>query len=78
MTAYTYTVTGTAARGQTWETSGETSDFPPGAFTEAFHDAMRQSFEQLTSGRAVFGFPGLGCSGPYALKKLVIEAKEGI
>jgi hypothetical protein len=70
---YKYTVEGTAARGQTWSHSGEVSAPNAGAFTQAVDDAMRDSFKALTSGKAVYGKPGIGCRGPYCMMKLLIE-----
>jgi len=66
---YTYTAEGTAAGGQTWKTSGTIHcDF----FNTLFH-ATRDSFDQLTQGKAVYGQPGVGCQGPYDVTRIVIE-----
>jgi hypothetical protein len=66
---YTYTVSGTAADGQTWETVGTIAC----EFVDVWHHAMRCSFEDLTKGEAVYGQPGVGCQGPYDIDKIVIE-----
>lgn len=71
MTAKTYTfeIGGTGANGQTWTAKGTVS----AEFVDVFNAAMRESFEQITGGRAVFGKPGLGCNGPYDIDRVVIE-----
>lgn len=67
--AYKYTVEGSGGDGQTWKAEG--------ALICEFHDtlqeAMRQAFEKLTSGRAVYGRPGIGCRGPYDIHRFLIE-----
>lgn len=72
---YLYTIEGTAAEGQTWTVSGDLSAPRPGQFPEMCKRAMVESFRQLTAGKAVFGFPGVGCHGPYSITKLVIVAE---
>ena len=72
MTTFTYAVSGNAARDQTWEIIG-TIEAKPGEFHAVFERAMIETFKALTSGKAVFGKPGVGCSGPYGITRLVIE-----
>lgn len=69
---YRYEIQGTAADDQTWQTSGTITDEHNDVLA-VFDTAMRLSFQQLTSGKAVFGKPGVGCSGPYAIRRIVIE-----
>jgi hypothetical protein len=38
--------------------------------------ALRQSFEQLTGGKAVFEHPGYGCNGPYSITHLILSKPE--
>jgi hypothetical protein len=64
---------GSAADGQTWTTSGAIVTANAGEFTGVPTRAMLESFKQLTKGNAVYGKPGLGCRGPYSMKRLVIE-----
>ncbi len=66
---YQFTIIGTAANGQTWRTTGKVSC----EFNACFDTAMRASFEQLTGGKAVFGKPGVGCSGPYDITSILIQ-----
>lgn len=73
MPGYTYTVSGTAAENQTWETSGRIQTDLEGGFPNMVQEAMRESFMQLTQGKAVFGNPGIGCRGPYKITKLLVE-----
>jgi hypothetical protein len=70
---YSYTIKGTAAGGQTWETNG-TVGAEPGDLTGACFVALGDSYMKLTNGEAVFGSPGLGCSGPYSIEELVLKA----
>lgn len=77
MAAYAWTLEGTAADGQSWATSGTLYD-EPGNFPAVVSAAMRASFIQLTQGKAVYGKPGLACNGPYTMKRLVVEAEEGL
>lgn len=69
---YRYTVAGTAAGGQIWEVAG-TLEAKPANFAIALDKAMQFAFDKLTSGNAVYGKPGEGCSGPYDVTKFVIE-----
>lgn len=73
MVAYSFTVEGTARNEQTWKTEGGIIVEKEGDFPNAVKMAMEKSFDQLTNGKAVFGFPGLGCSGPYKIQRLVVE-----
>jgi len=71
MTAKYYDVTmeGTAAHGQTWKCSA----IIEGELTSVFDMAMEEVFHQLTDGRAIYGKPGVGCNGPYNIKRVLIE-----
>jgi len=69
---YRYTVSGTAAGGQTWEVVG-TLQIKPSNFALGLDKTMQYTFDRLTSGNAVFGQPGVGCSGPYNVTKFVLE-----
>jgi hypothetical protein len=73
MIKYHYQMSGTAAAGQTWETRGTVTTSEPGQFLNTATLALRDTFDQLTQGRAVFGKPGLACDGPYRCTRLVIE-----
>ena len=66
---YQFTIAGSASDGQTWTTTG-TIDCE---FHHSFEEAMLKTFDQLTHGRAVYGKPGVGCSGPYDIHRVVIE-----
>lgn len=66
---YRFKVTGSGRGGTTFETSGSMLC----DFNEAFDYAMRETFRQLTEGKAVFGNPGLGCKGPYDIHRITIE-----
>lgn len=71
MPLFKYEMQGTAAGGQTWQTFGTVE---AAALMAAPNEALRESFNRLTAGRAVYGQPGAGCRGPYNITKLVIEA----
>jgi hypothetical protein len=70
--AYRFEMSGTGSNDQTWQTSGVIIDTHNDVMS-VFDSAMRASFQQLTSGKAVFGKPGVGCSGPYDIRRIVIE-----
>jgi hypothetical protein len=73
MSVYRWTVSGTAADGQTWETSGTVGPVQPGNFPAVCGSALEQSFIDLTGGRAIYGQPGVGCRGPYTITRLLVE-----
>jgi hypothetical protein len=61
-----YVAEGTAHGGEKWTCEG-TVDV---GFPLCFEAAMRQNFEMLTGGKAVFGQPGVGgCRGPYKITR---------
>ena len=66
---YRFTIEGSGAGGQTFITTGRLTC----EFHFAFDQAMSESFKQLTAGLATYGQPGVGCSGPYDIHKLLIE-----
>lgn len=66
---YHFTVDGHGAEGTTFRASGTTLC----EFARVFDEVMRDTFHQLTSGKAVYGSPGVGCRGPYAIKRVLIE-----
>ena len=76
MTARTYTfvIEGLSdSDKQVWQTKGKVHC----EFRESLDVAMKQSFYQLTTGKAVYGNPGAGgCRGPYTVTMLsiVLEA----
>ena len=72
---YNYVMRGSGANGQTWATSGVLTD-GSNDIMGLFNLMMRDSFAQLTNGRAVFGRPGEGCAGPYEIERIVIEKQE--
>jgi len=45
----------------------------PGNFHAVPALAMKQAFQQLTDGKAVFGNPGVGCVGPYHITRMLLE-----
>jgi hypothetical protein len=69
--SYKFEMEGTAAGGQTWKTSGDIDD-NANDLVAVFDTAMRKTFHQLTSGKAVFGKPGIGCAGPYDVQRFVL------
>lgn len=73
---YRFEITGSAAQGQTWFVKGEVETEKRGQFMDLPHKAMSEAFRSLTNGQAVYGRPGIGCDGPYAVTRLLIEEKE--
>jgi hypothetical protein len=70
MKTFRYTINGLAAHGQTWGTSGIVKIINA---ADVFNIAMHESFTRLTEGKAVYGQPGAGCSGPYDISRVLIE-----
>ena len=69
---YRFCITGLGAEGTTFIAKGDLDC----EFVDTFREAMRDTFSQLTHGRAVYGSPGVGCSGPYSIQRLVIEETQ--
>jgi len=67
--SYSYTIESSGAGGHTWKTAGRIDC----EFADCLIFAIRESFEQLTQGKAVYGRPGMGCAGPYDIHKVLIE-----
>ena len=67
-----YHVKGTTAE-QSWETSGEVL----AEQQDVWQQVMIQSFQKLTSGKAVYGRPGVGCRGPYSILSVNVEKIDG-
>lgn len=63
---YKYEMTGTGANDATWKTTGEAETATADIFS-VFNHALRDSFNQLTQGKAEYGNPGKGCAGPYEI-----------
>lgn len=70
---YKFKCEGSAKDYQTWTTEGTFR----GELGDAFTAALRQSFEQLTQGKAVFGKPGVSCQGPYDISRIeIVKVKD--
>ena len=76
MITYEYQIEGSGAGGQTWSTAGSIEVTGRGDFMNAVTEAMRGSFVLLTDGKAIYGHPGVGCSGPYSITKLIISESK--
>jgi hypothetical protein len=70
---YQYRLEGGAINKQTWSASRTIQIEKAGDFAEVPDRAIREAFLKLTTGKAVYGKPGVGCKGPYSIKRLVIE-----
>jgi hypothetical protein len=71
---YLFTVDGVNANGQPWSAEGIVIC----EFHDTFDWAMKQVFDQLTQGRARYGTPGIGCSGPYEVRRVTIVKNTAI
>ena len=71
-----YEVSGMGANGQTWTVIGEVANTKQGDFPYLSERAMRAVFQTLTNGKAVYGKPGVGCSGPYRVKRFLLEVQD--
>lgn len=76
MPLYKYELSGTAADGQTWRTFGTIETQNGGQFLNVPMEAIAESFRRITAGKAVYGQPGAGCRGPYAITELIIKAAD--
>jgi len=76
MSDYRYVVKGLDARGQDWTVTGVIRA-AEGDFVLVPQAALKSTFQKLTSGKAVFGSPGIGCQGPYKMRSLLIETTDG-
>lgn len=71
---YNYIVSGRAAEDQSWTTTGTVRC----EFHTLFNNVMQSSFRQMTGGKAIYGKPGIGCRGPYDIRKVEItQVKPG-
>jgi hypothetical protein len=70
---WTFQVSGLTTDGMAWQTSGVIE----ATANEVWELALMHSFHALTHGKAVFGKPGVGCKGPYEIKKVVVEQIDG-
>lgn len=74
MITYRYTLQGRGADNEAWRHEGRVEATAPGAFLDAIDKAMRNGFEALTAGTAVYGNPGRhGCTGPYRVSHLTFS-----
>lgn len=69
---FKFTIEGTAFDGQSWTTTGTVSVEGQGEFSYVLEEAQRNSFMQLTRGKAIYGKPGVGCRGPYQIKSFTV------
>lgn len=69
---YKYEVHGCSAE-NSWSTGGHLEAATAGEFIDLPMKALSTAFADLTQGKAVFGYPGVGCKGPYSITKLLIE-----
>jgi hypothetical protein len=75
-TRYRYTIDGGAADQQTWSACGTIQIEKAGEFVEVPSRAIREAFLKLTTGKAIYGHPGVGCRGPYSIERLLIEKEN--
>jgi hypothetical protein len=72
--SYSYEIGGTSHAGaQTWEHKGIVQMEREGDFAKVPNVVIADAFWALTNGQATYGKPGLSCSGPYSITRLVIE-----
>lgn len=71
---FKFTIKGTGAGGATYTCEGEVES-PVADLFHAINMAMRETFMQLTQGKAQYGDPGKGCAGPYEITSFLLEKK---
>lgn len=69
---YKYNLRGTGADGQTWTARGYASG-DPGHFVRTAEQVMTMAFRQVVQGKAIYGFPGVGCNGPYTVTHFEVQ-----
>lgn len=74
MVKYEYEIQGGSSDGD-WTTSGTV--IAGTSLIDAIDAVMADSFNKLTQGKAVFGKPGVGCRGPYDMKKITVSKTGG-
>lgn len=67
--SYRFTISGHGAEGATFEATNSLLC----EFADTFQEAMIDTFRQLTNGKAIYTSPGVGCRGPYTIKRVLIE-----
>jgi len=73
---YDYEMSGTGTGGQqNWTVTGTVTLISDRDFMFVGDKVLAEVFQKLTRGDAVFGKPGIGCSGPYHVKKMTVEEK---
>lgn len=72
MPVYRFIIRGRAANKQTWRVAGVVEC----GWSQVFPNVMQTSFHQLTNGNAQYGYPGLGCEGPYEITELNLELDD--
>jgi len=63
------TVEGSDRDGQGWSVNCVVD----AEFADVVNAIMEVTFRDLTSGKAIFGCPGVGCNGPYKIHRLTVE-----
>jgi hypothetical protein len=72
MTTFIWGMTGLDGGGNRWDTGGSLQVSETMTFADVATEAQRQSFLQLTNGKATYGNPGVGCKGPYKTTSMTI------
>ena len=75
MQEYGYEISGGASGDQTWTAKGAVCVARPGQFGQVPTLALANAFHALTTGRAVYGKPGVGCAGPYIVSRMTISLR---
>ena len=76
MPEYRYRVEGLDASGQEWTTVGRIATDNAGSFRDVVVETLRDSFLQVTQGKAVYGHPGTTCRGPYQIVSFTVVQQE--
>jgi len=75
---YRWNISGVDANLNAYHTSGVANHDTDRHLLEVMAQALQESFEQLTEGRAQFGKPGVGCKGPYTIIAMTFVSTEHI
>lgn len=70
--AFKWNIQGLDGNKNSWTTEGVIHT--DGPLKVALEQAQKDSFNQLTGGKATYGQPGVaGCKGPYTITRVLVE-----
>jgi hypothetical protein len=71
-----FSITFRDAGGQLITTTGTASGGGESSIVDAFREALAESFQMITEGRAEYGSPGKSCAGPYRFERVELRRAQ--